>query len=66
MLREKAETFPLYMTFLYVGMKSERIRLKRIKAVKAPGVVPTIADFTEELKRLGSSQLRKREGGKDG
>ena len=48
-----------------VGIESERIRLKRISAVKAPGFVQITADFTEEIRRLGSSQIG-RKGGKDG
>ena len=48
-----------------VGIESERIRLERISAVKAPRVVQAIADFTEEVRKLSSSQLRKK-GGKDG
>jgi len=48
-----------------VGIESERIRLERISAVKAPRFVQITADFTEKIRRLGSSQLRKK-GGKDG
>ena len=48
-----------------VGIESERIRLGRTSVVKAPRFVQVIADFTEEIRRLGSSQTRKK-GGKDG
>jgi len=48
-----------------VGIAPERIRLERISAVHAPRSVQATADFTEEIRRLGSSQLRKK-GGKGG
>ncbi len=48
-----------------VGIESARIRLGCISAVKVLKSVQAIADFTEEIRRLGSSQLRKK-GGKDG
>ena len=48
-----------------VGIASERIRLERISAVNMPGSVQATADFTEEIRRLGSSRLRKK-GGKGG
>jgi len=43
-----------------VGIEPERIRLERISAVKTPGLVQAIVDFTKEIRRLGSSQLRKK------
>ena len=48
-----------------VGIAPERIRLERISAVNMPRSVQATADFTEEIRRLGSSQLRKK-GGKGG
>ena len=48
-----------------VDIAPERIRLERISTVKAPRLVQVIADFTEKIRRLGSSQQRKK-GGKNG